>query len=418
MASDIRRRTGPGRRPLHVFLSSMPAFLLAVLFAFGLTGTQALAQPVEARLTPLLLAVPSAPVPFTGSDSKLHLAYELQLTNFTSSEAEVRHVDILSNGRVLASLDEQAIAGRLQAFGTRTSTARMAPGTGALLFLHLSLPVDAVPPKRLSHRVTVHYDAAPGGPQDYTVAGGEVISSDRKPVVIGPPLSGERYIAADSCCDSSRHMRAALPVNGQIRLAQRYAVDWEQIDRQNRIFAGPKDALRSYAIYGKEALAVANARVVSIVDGLPEQVPGRFPPNIPIEQADGNAVVLDLGDGNYALYAHFQPGSLRVKAGDQVARGQVLGLVGNSGNSVAPHLHFQVMDGPSALAANGLPYRIDAFVVSGYTSGTAAFDEAEANGTPLAITPAAPPLGVRNALPMDQTEIRFNRWPGPVATAR
>jgi murein DD-endopeptidase MepM/ murein hydrolase activator NlpD len=204
-------------------------------------------------------------------------------------------------------------------------------------------------------------------------------------------------------------MRAALPVNGQIRLAQRYAVDWEQMDRQNRIFAGPKEALRSYAIYGKEALAVANARVVSIVDGLPEQVPGRFPPNLPIEQADGNSVVLDLGDGNYALYAHFQPGSVRVKAGDQVIRGQVLGLVGNSGNSVAPHLHFQVMDGPSPLGADGLPYSIDAFVVSGYTPGTAAFDEAEAKGTPLVITPAVPPVGVRNALPMDQTEIRFRR---------
>jgi hypothetical protein len=397
------------QRPPQALLSSVPAFLLAVLFAFSLTATRAFAQPVEAHLTPLLLAVPSAPVPFAGSDSKVHLAYELQLTNFTSSEAAVKHVEILGDGRVLASLDEQAIAGRLQAFGTRTSTASMAPGTGALLFLHLSLPAGATPPKRLAHRVTVHYDGAPGGPQDYTVAGGDAAPSDRKPVVIGPPLSGERYIAADSCCDSSRHMRAALPVNGQIRLAQRYAVDWEQMDRQNRIFAGPKEALRSYAIYGKEALAVANARVVSIVDGLPEQVPGRFPPNLPIEQTDGNSVVLDLGDGNYALYAHFQPGSVRVKAGDQVIRGQVLGLVGNSGNSVAPHLHFQVMDGPSPLGADGLPYSIDAFVVSGYTPGTAAFDEAEAKGTPLVITPAVPPVGVRNALPMDQTEIRFRR---------
>jgi murein DD-endopeptidase MepM/ murein hydrolase activator NlpD len=273
----------------------------------------------------------------------------------------------------------------------------------------LTLPAGATPPKRLAHRVTALFAAAPGGPSDLTVTGGEAAPSKRRPVVIGAPLAGERYIAADSCCDSTRHVRAALPINGRIRLAQRYAVDWEQIDHQGRIYAGPKETLRSYAIYGKEALAVADARVVSTQDGLPEQIPGQFPTNIPIEQADGNAVVLDLGDGNYALFAHLQPGSLRVKAGDRVARGQVLGLVGNSGNSIAPHLHFHVMDGPSPLDANGLPYQIDAFTVSGHTPGTAAFDEAEANGTPLAITPLVPPLGVRNALPMDQALIRFSR---------
>jgi hypothetical protein len=409
MPSSIQTRKRPGQRARQTCLATLSAFLLAILFTFHLAAAQAPVQPVEVRLTPLLLAVPSAPVPFTGSDSKVHLAYELQLTNFTSSEAAVQHVDILSDGQMLATLDERAIAGRLQPFGTRTATDRMAPSTSALLFLHLALPAGATPPKHLTHRVTVHYADAPGGPHDVTVSGGEVAPSDRKPAVIGPPLAGERYIAADSCCDSSRHVRAALPINGQIRLAQRYAVDWEQIDRQNRIFAGPKEALRSYAIYGKEALAVADARVVSTVDGLPEQLPGRFPPNLPIEQADGNSVILDLGDGNYALYAHFQPGSLRVKPGDQVVRGQVLGLVGNSGNTVAPHLHFQLMDGPSSLGANGLPYHIDAFVVTGHTPGTAAFDEAEAKGTPLAITRAVPPIGVRDALPMDQSEIRFRR---------
>ena len=86
-----------------------------------------------------------------------------------------------------------------------------------------------------------------------------------------------------------------------------------------------------------------------------------------------------------------QPGSVRVHKGDRVTRGQVIGLVGNTGNSVAPHLHFQVMAGPSSFASNGLPYEIDSFQVTGSTPGTAAFDEAEAKGTPLAITPVSPP---------------------------
>lgn len=75
-------------------------------------------------------------------------------------------------------------------------------------------------------------------------------------------------------------------------------------------------------------------------------------------------------------------GSIKVNPGDTVKRGQVLGLVGNTGNSVAPHLHFHVMDTPSSLASNGLPYEIDQFQVTGRSPGTEAFDAAEANGTP------------------------------------
>jgi murein DD-endopeptidase MepM/ murein hydrolase activator NlpD len=85
----------------------------------------------------------------------------------------------------------------------------------------------------------------------------------------------------------------------------------------------------------------------------------------------------------------------------------VLGLVGDSGNSVAPHLHFHVMDGPLPLASNGLPYEIDAYEVTGKTPGTAAFDEAEGKGTPLAVTPFEPAVVVKDGLPLDQLVVRF-----------
>ena len=57
--------------------------------------------------------------------------------------------------------------------------------------------------------------------------------------------------------------------------------------------------------------------------------------------------------------------------------------MGDTGNSIVPHLHFQVTDGPSSLSSNGLPYEISEFQVTGETAGTKAFDEAETNGTPL-----------------------------------
>ena len=102
-----------------------------------------------------------------------------------------------------------------------------------------------------------------------------------------------------------------------------------------------------------------------------------------------------------------QPGSLRVHRGDRVKRGQVLGLVGNTGNSLAPHLHFHVMDGPLPLASNGLPYEIDSFEVTGATGGTEAFDEAEEKGTPVAVEAITPAQAVHDALPLDQKLISF-----------
>ena len=110
---------------------------------------------------------------------------------------------------------------------------------------------------------------------------------------------------------------------------------------------------------------------------------------------------------SYALYAHLQPGSIKVRVGDNVKPGQVIGLVGDSGNSIAPHLHFQVIDGPSSLSSNGLPYQIRSFQVIGKTPGTKAFDEAEAKGIALEATPLSTPESVNDAMPLDQLIITF-----------
>jgi hypothetical protein len=224
---------------------------------------------------------------------------------------------------------------------------------------------------------------------------------------IAPPLRGERYISADSCCDATRHTRAALPLNGRVWLAQRYAVDWEQLDATNHIYTGASEKPESYTIFGKQVFAVADATVESVVDGQPEQIPGHYPEGITPTAADGNAVILKLSDHVYALYAHMQPNSIKVKPGDVVKPGQVIGLVGNTGNSVAPHLHFQLMDGPSSLASNGLPYEIDSFTVTATSPGTEAFDESEGKGVPLAIAPVTLPQQISNSLPLDQLVISF-----------
>ncbi len=379
----------------------------AALVAALLPATGAAAGNKEA-LTPLLTDVADAPVPFRGSDGRRHLVYELRLTNFSRGSTTVRRVVVLDGGgRAIARMGPRAVAGRLQPDGLRTATRTMAPSSGALLFVHVTLRRGARVPKRLRHRVTAVVSAAPPGSRTIVSTGGLTRVARTPPVaVVGPPLRGAGYLSADSCCDATRHTRAALPVNGRVWVTQRFAVDWERMDAENRIYRGPREDVNSYAIYGDDVLAVADAPVVAVITGQPDQTPGVYPTDIPISLADGNSIVLGLGRGRYALYAHLRPGSIRVRPGDRVSRGQVIGSVGNTGNSVAPHLHFHVMDNPSPLAANGLPYEIRNFRVTGRTRGTAAFDAAEANGTPLAISSSGA-RRVGRGLPLDQLVIDF-----------
>ena len=371
-------------------------------FAFSAMGVRA--QGHES-MTPVLLSIQDAPVPFLGSDGRTHLVYELWLTNFSSGDVSVEKVDVLGDGNVVQSFDAAAIAERLQPAGRREPVEKLVGSMQALLFLHVVLRQGAAVPARLSHRVSIHADAAPPGQQEITENGGEVAVNRRPVALIGPPLSGEGYVSADSCCDAIRHTRAAMPTNGRVWVAQRYAVDWEQLDGEGYIRKGPQEKLESYTIFGKPVLAVADAVVVAVTDGLPEQIPGKYPVNISLEEADGNSVILDLGEQRYAMYAHMQPGSIKVHKGDRVKLGQVIGLVGNTGNSVAPHLHFQVTGGPSSFASNGLPYEIRDFQLTGKTPGTKAFDEAEEKGIPVAVTPIA--QQVNHALPLDQLVISF-----------
>jgi hypothetical protein len=380
----------------------VPAALTTVCLALCIARARAAEE-----MTPLLLAVHDAPVPFTGSDGRTHLVYELWVTNFSSADARVEKVEVLDGSTVLSTLDANSVATRLQAVGIRSSSGTLSKSTQAILFLDVVLAPGTAAPAKLLHRVTAHFDAAPPGHQEIVETGGGATVDRRAIAHIAPPLRGERYISADSCCDATRHTRAALPIDGRVWVAQRYAVDWEQLDAANHIYTGANEKPESYVIFGKQVFAVADATVESVIDGQPEQIPGHYPTNITPAMADGNSVILKLGESSYALYAHMQPGSIKVRSGDTVKTGQVIGLVGNTGNSVAPHLHFQMMDGPSSLASNGLPYEIDNFTVTAISPGTEAFDASEGKGVPLAIRAAGSPEKIRDSLPLDQLIISF-----------
>ncbi len=132
--------------------------------------------------------------------------------------------------------------------------------------------------------------------------------------------------------------------------SQRRAADLVMQGSDGRSHRGEGKRNEDYLAYGQEILAVAGGEVVTVIDGVPENSPGSMNPFFAL----GNAVIVRHADDLYSVYAHLQPGKLRVKAGAKLKPGAVLGLCGNSGNSSEPHLHFQLQDGPRFEASWGV----------------------------------------------------------------
>jgi hypothetical protein len=385
------------------------AVLLLSVLAYVPAAVGAVAdgpQPAAAdRLTPVGVRVLAAPIPVKGSDGVFHVVYELALTNFTPGTVTIESVDVLEawHGAIAATLDAQAIAGRLVVNDPKTAAGTMGPVQAGLLYVHLIFPTSPAIPRLIDHRLSVKL-----GTQAVSETAGRSSVLPPTDLVIDPPLHGERYIAGDGCCDSVRHVRATLPVNGERVGAQRFAIDWEQLDAQGRIYVGAPTVPASYVIYGKPIYPVADGVVVAAVDGLPDSPPGQLPPGLPFDQADGNHVVMALGNHRFALYAHMQPGSVRVRKGQRVRRGQVLGLVGTSGNSSEPHLHFQITDGPTPMGSDGVPYLVSQFRATERGVSTAAFDRAIIDGQPIAREPVTGPALRRRVMPMDLWIVDFS----------
>jgi hypothetical protein len=336
----------------------------------------------------------------------------VRLLNTTSLPWRVTSVTARSatgRGRVMARWSGRRVRAVLRSLATGDDTRRIGPGEGALLHLTFSTRTRPRMPDRLVHVLRLaNPNPDNGAPPRVTEVAARTRVIHRGPAVLGPPLQGSGWIAADGCCLARRHVRAFQPVGGGMFIAQRYAIDWEQLDDSGRLWVGDDAVLTNWPGYGDNVLAVAGGTVVRAIDGLPNQVPGALPEGLDPLQADGNAVFQRLRDGRIVMYAHMVPGSVTVQAGDRVVRSQILGRLGNSGNSSAPHLHLHVVDRNAIFAANGLPYVFSHYTVTGRVASTAAFNRSEATGVPVRLGSVR--IGPRrNELPLDRVIVT---WPG------
>lgn len=349
---------------------------------------------------PLQVGVRSdTPLVAMQSHGRSYLVYELELLNYDSEPAHLEKIAIQDGKRkTIKTLAGDELRDCLTPVrnpdGDPTS---LPPGRAAVVYVWLPFPKNAVP-TQLTHTLTFGRDD--GGPK--TVTGGRLELSGRSGVIVRPPLMGSNWVAGNGPSNTSPHRRARLCLDGHASIGQRFAIDWIQVDETGTTFKGPESKNASYFAYNEKVLACADAKVVSVVDGVTENVP--HAPTLAVVMSRrtlaGNHVILDLGRGLYAAYAHLIPGSIEVKAGQRVKSGQLLARLGNSGNSSEPHLHFQIMNAPSFAAAEGLPF--------GHPSFGAQAARAKA-GNELELERVGKRAILRNEMPLQNDWVDFPR---------
>lgn len=370
-------RTKTTHRPVIAVLFSTALILVACGSGPSSSKSGQTTPAAPPMATPLIGSVIAPPVAVPSTDGRTHLAYELTLTNTQAGNATLNSLTASAGDARLLTLSGDNLKYWTRILGNSTAPANViGPGQTAIVWLDVVVD-NGKAPADITHSVRVNVSKPIPGliPADVTQDIAPVTVSDRKPVSIAPPLEGRNWVNANGCCDITSHRLAANPINGKLWVSERFAIDYIQLTDDFRLFNGDPTKAESYPYYGTGVRSVGDGKVVSVVDNLPEQLPTKSPTGLPLDQYTGNHIVADLGDGNYALYAHLKPGSITVKPGDQLKAGQQIAALGNSGNTDAPHLHFHVIDGPDPLAANGLPFVIKSFQLDQRVASTDGMDK-------------------------------------------
>ncbi|MEA2704276.1 MAG: hypothetical protein QOD63_2221 [Actinomycetota bacterium] len=383
-----------------------------------------------------LVPIGNGTFPFLGTDQKYHVSYDLQLTNASRVPATLEKVDVvdgLDPAKVLASFSGKQLVDPTCAPGdcnrlrllpsVNAPDAAIAPQESRALLLDLTFDSLAQAPKAVMHHL---YGTGAAGPPASTPSPIDLLAapvdiSAGTPRVIGPPVKGKNWVALNSCCDIGWPHRTSLAsLNGKLGNSQRFAIDWKQTNDKGEFYVGDRTRNESFVDYGSTIYAVADGTVVATLDTEEPNAPGVLPatdpvlgPKLTVQNVDGNHIVQDVGQGAYAMYAHLQKGTLKVKVGDKVKKGDPIAKLGNTGNSNASHMHFQLMDGPSLLEANGLPYVIDQFTYLGQVPAAAVLDADDfLTGTFLPATPAAGQPRT-DQLPLVLAVVDFPEAPAP-----
>lgn len=373
--------TGHMRAPVLAALATLALLTLNACTASDAAPSASPSAPPAAEaggtggtaevFTPIVGAALAPPEAVPSTDGLTHLAYELLLTNVLGQAVTLDAITVLGDDAELLRLEGDELAAWMRPLGGSAPARVLTAGQQGIVYLDVTVPTPEDAPAALSHVIELTPETAippvVEKPMTETIAVTSVAAS--APIVIGSPVRGAGWLDGNSCCAVTPHRTAVNPVNGTLHAPERFAIDFVQLDAAGRIVGGALDELASYDYYGADILAVGDGPIVSMGWDLPEERPGKNPSGLALAAYGGNHIVQDLGGGRFAFYAHLQGGNPEgLAVGQSLTRGEVIGALGNSGNTDMPHLHFHIMDSPLPLSSNGLPFLIESFTLAGTVS--------------------------------------------------
>ena len=334
--------------------------LLAAMALFGLAGCKKSSSPANEPEKPI--SVLWNDVPFK-TDKYLRIPYTLKTWEFEKDGLKLRSLTILDNQTraVLVKMDSAYYdLPATYKDSVQSTGGRIVKISGYYISIQLPIALTQVPPSKVTHRFefkdtihnkTVVYDGPAFTPR-----------LNETPLAVSPPVKGENW-SFTSLSSNAYHFNGLYSHNGKLISPQRFGWDNSQSNQDFVTHTGDPKKNSSYFCYRDTLYAVLAGKVVSIQDGYPENSgDAHDAPLTTIYSYDGNFLELDIGGGFFAYYCHCVPNSFLVKPGDYVAEGAPLALLGNSGNSTQPHLHFQVTDGPDIWNSTGVPVVLKQYV--------------------------------------------------------
>ena len=331
-----------------------------LLFAALAPLPPALATVREPRVDIKCPALPS----LVNAESKSVLVYELHITSFESVPLLLKSVRIsgdAAGSAPLAAFSGHALSPITDSVGPASNSDAgkiVAPGQRAIIFLWLEINRAGTAPHKLVHRFDFvrQFGSATKPDEEASLQNFVVPVRPESPLLLTSPFNGGTWLAGSGPSNTSDHRRTIVALDGGAYIAQRFAIDWVKIGANNDTTHDGNARNENYWGYGEPVHAVADGETTEVVNDIPDNVPHKLPDEVTLRNIAGNHVIVRVSPNLFVTFAHLQPGSIKVRVGDRVRRGDVIGLLGNSGNTSGPHLHLQVSNANSVLGSEGVPF--------------------------------------------------------------
>lgn len=220
--------------------------------------------------------------------------------------------------------------------------------------LPLSLSVSI--PEMIKHRLI--FTNLRNNEEIYKDGGQFSTRRDEMPVEISSPVKGSNWRLINQST-MAEHFNALYHVNGKIYNGDRYATDYIKLNENGLSYTGDSTMNLSFKSYRETIYAVADGKVIDVRTDITDNSGKNNNVNFSSSKAmAGNYIKISIGENLYAIYSHCFNGIAYVKVGENVKEGQPIAVVGNSGLSPEPHLHFQISDNPDFYLSRGIPYTL------------------------------------------------------------